>query len=236
MTLVELLIVIAILAGLVLLVAPTAQKIIRRSQLVAAHSTLKQALASARLQAVKRGSNVVVLISLTDPPNPKIRLQTFQDRANDETNPLPLDEDTAAGNFVRNTGFALGTDPVTNEPTDEPILGDIILPSTVAVWKQGGTKYDLTSGVAFDGYAADSSLTDRVAFLPTGGIAPPEDTVNSGPPTTGGGRGIYFADQAGKNYFRVTVDSELSGRLRVEKWQAGSGPGTGYVPSGWTWY
>jgi len=230
MTLVELLIVLAILAGLVLLVAPTAGKIIRRSQLVAAHSSLKQALASARLQAVKRGSNVVVLMSLS--PENKLRLVTFQDRANDETNPLPADEDAAAGNFVRDTGFTLGTDPVTNEPTDEPILGDILLPTTVAVWKQGGTKNDLTSGIAFDGYASDSSLTNRVAFLPTGGIAPPEDTVNSGLPTTGGGRGIYFADQAGKNYFRVTVDSELSGRLRVEKYQAG----LGYVPSGWTWY
>ena len=224
MTLVELLIVIAILSGLVLLVAPTAQKIIRRSQLVAAHSTLKQTLASARLQAVKRGANVVVLLSLS--PENKLRLVTFQDRANDETNPLPADEDAAAGNFVRNTGFAAGS-----PGTDEPILGDIQLPTTVAVWKEGGTKNDLTAGIAFDGYASDSSLTNRVAFLPTGGIAPPEDTVNSGPPVTGGGRGIYFADQAGKNYFRVTVDSELSGRLRVEKFQAGQG----YVPSGWTW-
>ena len=106
MTLVELLVVIAILAGLVLLVAPTAGKIIRRSQLVAAHSTLKQALATARLQAVKRGSNVVVLMSLS--PENKLRLVTFQDRANDETNPLPADEEAAAGNFVRNTGFIAG--------------------------------------------------------------------------------------------------------------------------------
>ena len=185
MTLVELLIVIAILSGLVLLVAPTAQKIIRRSQLVAAHSTLKQALASARLQAVKRGANVVVLMSLS--PENKLRLVTFQDRANDETNPLPADEDAAAGNFVRNTGFAVGS-----PGTDEPILGDILLPTTVAVWKQGGTKNDLTSGIAFDGYAADSSLTDRVAFLPTGGIAPPEDTVNSGPPADGRRTGDLF--------------------------------------------
>jgi prepilin-type N-terminal cleavage/methylation domain-containing protein len=223
MTLVELLIVIAILAGLVLLVAPTAQKIIRRSQLVAAHSTLKQTLATARLQAVKRGANVVVLVSLS--PENKLRLVTFQDRANDETNPLPQPEADVAGNFVQDTFPG-------NTAVNEPTLGDIVLPSTVVLWKEGGTKNDLTAGIAFDGYAADSSLTNRVAFLPTGGIAPPEDTVNSGPPVTGGGRGIYFADQAGKNYFRVTVDSELSGRLRVEKFQAG----LGYVPSGWTWY
>jgi hypothetical protein len=30
----------------------------------------------------------------------------------------------------------------------------------------------------------------------------------------------------------VTVDSDVSGRLRVDKYQAGSG----YQASGWTWY
>lgn len=229
MTLIELLVVMAILAGLFLLVGPIAGKIIRRSQLVAAHSSLRQVLATARLQAVKRGSNVVVLVSLTD--DNKIRLVTFQDRANDETSPLPDDEADAAANFEQDTGFLAGA-----PGTDEPTLGDVVLPSTVVVWKQGGTTHDMTTGVAFDRYAGDSTLTNRIAFLPTGGIAPPEDTVNSGLPTTDGGRGIYFADQNGRNFFRVTVDSDLSGRLRVEKYQAGSGPGTGYVASGWTWY
>ena len=224
MTLIEVLVVMAILAGLLLLVAPVAGKIIRRSQLVAAHSTLKQALATARLQAVKRGTNVVVLVSQS--ADNKLRLVTFQDRANDETNPLPADEQTAAGNFKQDSGFAAG--PTKNEPT----LGDITLPSTVVVWKHGGTKNDMTSGVAFDAYAGDSTLSNRIVFVPPGGIAPPEDTVNSGQPTPSGGRGIYFADQAGRNFFRVTVDSELSGRLRVEKYQQGQG----YVPNGWTWY
>lgn len=230
MTLVEVLIVMAILAGLLLLVAPVAGKIIRRSQLVAAHSTLRQILATARLQAVKRGTNVVVLVSLS--PDNKLRFVTFQDRANDETNPLPADEETAAGNFKQDTGFALATDPATSESTDEPTLGDVVLPSTVVVWKQGGTKNDMVAGVAFDNYAGDATLTNRIVFVPPGGIVPPEDTVNSVAPTTGGGRGIYFADQSGRNFFRVTIDSELSGRLRVDKYQAG----LGYVPSGWTWY
>jgi type II secretory pathway pseudopilin PulG len=234
MTLVEVLIVMAILTSLLLLIGPTAQKIIRRSQLVAAHSTLRQVLATARLQAVKRGSNVVVLVNLNQ--DNKLRLVTFQDRANDETNPLPADEDAAAGNFKRDTGFLAGS-----PGTDEPMLGDVILPSTVVVWKQGGTKHDIATGVAFDGYALDSTLTNRIAFLPTGGIAPPEDTVNSGLPTPSGGRGIYFADQSGKNYFRITVDSDLSGRLRVDKYQAGTEycsnqAGSASCPGGWTWY
>lgn len=236
MTLVEVLIVMAILTGLLLLIAPTAQKIIRRSQVVAAHSTLRQVLATARLQAVKRGANVVVLVSLN--PENKLQLKTFQDRANDETSPLPADEDAAAGNFKQDSGFLGGS------TRDEPTLGDVLIPSTVVVWKEGGTKHDMTAGVAFDNYTTtppDSTLTNRIAFLPTGGIAPPEDTVNSVLPTTDRGRGIYFADQAGKNFFRVTVDSDLSGRLRVDKWQAGTGycsnqAGLGSCPNGWTWY
>jgi hypothetical protein len=168
---------------------------------------------------------VVVLVDLT--PENKIHMHTFQDRANDETSPLPPDEEAATANFQQDSGFALGS-----PGTDEPTLGDVIIPSTVVVWKQGGTVHDTTAGIAFDQYAGDAALTDRIAFLPTGGIAPPEDGVNSGLPTTAGGRGIYFADSRGKNYFRVTVDSDVSGRLRVDKYQ----PGVGYRASGWTWY
>jgi Tfp pilus assembly protein FimT len=225
MTLVEVSITIAILGALALLAAPAASKLIRRSQAVAAYSSLRQVLASARLQAVKRGANVVVEISQT--PEKRIRLHTFQDRANDETNPLPADEEGATGNFQQDTGtFA------TSPGTDEPTLGDVILPSTMVVWKENGAKYDADAGIAFDEYAGNATLTDRIAFLPTGGIAPPEDGSDSGLPTPTGGRGVYIADSAGKNYFRVTIDSDVSGRLRVDKYR----PSVGYQASGWEWY
>lgn len=223
LTLVELLIGLAILATFLLLTAPLAAKLIRRSQSLAAYASIQQVLASARLQAVKRGVNVVVEVSLT--PEKRIFLHTFQDRANDEESPLPPDEAAAAANFQQDGGFV-------KPGTDEPTLGDLILPSNVVVWKQAGTTHDVGEGIAFDEYNGDSTLTDRVAFVPAGGIAPPEDATTSGSPTSSGGRGIYFADSAGKNYFRVTIDSDLSGKLRVDKFQAGSG----YQSSGWTWY
>jgi prepilin-type N-terminal cleavage/methylation domain-containing protein len=224
--LMEVLITVAILGILVLLAAPFAGKLIRRSQTVAAFSTMRQALAAARLQAVKRGVNVVVQFSVT--PEQQIKVHTFQDRANDETSPLPVDEQAAVGNFKQDTGFLSGA------TADEPTLAEIILPSSVVVWKQGGTKYDTGAGIAFDKYNGDTALTNRVAFLPTGGIAAPEDTTTSGLPNSAGGRGIYFADYAGKNFFRVTVDSDISGRLVVDKYQADSP--AGYRSSKWTWY
>jgi hypothetical protein len=185
---------------------------------------VQQTLATARLQAVKRGVNVVVLVSLT--PERQIRLHTFQDRANNEESPLPADEQAAAANFQQDSGFAGGAS------RDEPTLGDVIVPSTAAVWKQGETIDDVGPGIGFDTYNGNPALTDRVTFIPTGGIQPPEDTTTSSLPTPSGGRGIYFADRMGRNYFRVTIDSDLSGRLRVEKYRDGAG----YQASGWTWH
>lgn len=223
MSLLEVSITVAILGTLVLLATPVAGKLIRRSQTVGAYASIRQVLASARLQAVKRGVNVVVVVSLT--PENKIQLHTFQDRANDETDPLPADEAAAASNSRQDGPFIAPS-------TDEPTLGDVVLPASVVIWKQGGTIHDTGAGVAFDTYIGDATLTDRVAFLPTGGIVPPEDSPGSALPTPGGGRGIYFADSSGKNYFRITVDSDVSGRLVVDKYQ----PGVGYQASGWTWY
>jgi prepilin-type N-terminal cleavage/methylation domain-containing protein len=229
-SLLEVLITVAILGILVLLAAPIAGKMIRRSQTLAAYSSMRQALASARLQAVKRGVPVVVQVNLVSDsvdPGPKTRIQvhTFQDRVDKET-ALTSTEQGQVGNF--------------QQDTNEPTLGDVVVPSNVVVWKQGGTKHDAGAGIGFDEYTppgsitSDPSLTDRIMFLPTGGIAPPEDTSTSGLPNSSGGRGIYFADTAGKNFFRVTVDSEVSGRLRVEKYQADAP--VGYRASGWTWY
>jgi prepilin-type N-terminal cleavage/methylation domain-containing protein len=221
-SLLEVLITVAILGILVLLAAPIAGKMIRRSQTLAAYSSMRQALASARLQAVKRGVNVVVLFSVT--PEKKIQVHTFQDRPNTEA-PLTVPQQAAASNFQQD---------VFGDTTDEPTLGEVVLPTSVVVWKQGGTKHDTGAGIAFDEYNGNNALTNRVAFLATGGIAPPEDTATSGLPNSAGGRGIYVADFAGKNFFRVTVDSDVSGRLRVDKYQADAP--AGYRASGWTWY
>ena len=218
------LLIVMFLIGLVAIVAlPTAGRLIRHTKSLGAYSTVQQVLAGARLQAVKRGANVVVEISLT--PTNQIRLKTFQDRANDTTSPLPADEKAAAGNFVQDAGtFA------TSPATDEPTLGDFTVPPGVHLWKSGGTQNDLGSAAAFDQYPDAATVTDRIVFLPGGGIVPPVGS-NSGLPNASGGRGIYFGDSRGMNFFRVTVDSNYSAKFRVDKFV----PGKGYVSSGWSW-
>jgi hypothetical protein len=139
---------------------------------------------------------------------------------------LPADEQTAAGNCRQDTGtFA------TSPATDEPTLGDVTIAPYVRYWKQGGTADDVTDGMSFDTYLGDPLLADRVVFLPTGGILPPQDPLTSAAPTPAGGRGLYFADWNGQNFFRVTVETDLTGKIRSDKYE----DGLGYVGTGWTW-
>ena len=219
-TLAEVLIVLALIGLVSVIAIPVAGQLIRHSRGLGAFSSIRQVVATARLQAVKRGANVVVEISLSDEKS--IRLRTFQDRANDATSPLPAAEQAKAGNFRQDT-FLPST-------LNEPTLDEFTVAQGISVWKQGGTKNDLGGGAAFDKYAGDATILDRIVFLPSGGIVPPQDSA-CGLPTTSGGRGLYFADDQGKNFFRITVETNNTGKFRVDKYVAG----TGYVARGWSW-
>jgi prepilin-type N-terminal cleavage/methylation domain-containing protein len=219
-TLAETLIVLALIGLVSVIAVPVAGRLIRHSRGLGAFSSVRQVLATARLQAVKRGANVVVEISLSEEKS--IRLRTFQDRANDVTLPLPANEQTAAGNFQQDTFLP----SILSEPT----LGEFTVAQGISVWKQGGTKHDLGEGAAFDKYAGDAAVVDRIVFLPSGGILPPQDTA-CGLPTPSGGRGLYFADDQGMNFFRITVETNNTGKFRVDKYV----PGIGYVTRGWSW-
>lgn len=213
------------LLGIVLTASlPVGGKMIRRARTFGALASIRQVFAVARMQAIRRGANVVVVATKT--PEGFIHLRTFQDRANDSTAPLPPDELAAAGNARQDTGtFA------TSPATDEPTLSEVTIPAGVRFWKWGGTADDIGDGMSFDTYSGDPTLADRVVFLPNGGITAPADSTTSGIPTAAGGRGLYFADHDGRNFFRVTVESDLTGKIRSDKYQAAQG----YVGSGWTW-
>jgi hypothetical protein len=104
------------------------------------------------------------------------------------------------------------------------------------LWKFGGAKDDVATAAAFDGYLVNdvlnANLKNRIVFQPTGGIAAPKNS-NSGAPqaTAPFGRGIYFADATGKNFFRVTMSNTIASGARVDKYV----PGQGYVSGAWGW-
>lgn len=206
--------VISLMAMGVLVTMPFAGTMIRRAEGAGAVNTIRATLASARLQAVKTGANVVVVFSKN--ANNGIRLQMFRDKAS-LTAFSPND-----GDCVQESG--------------EPNLPAVDVDTHLHFWQHGGTRDDLATGVAFDGYvvngAADATLTHRIVFLPTGGIAAPQNS-NSGSPqaTAPYGRGIYFADVVGKNFFRITISNTISSGTRVDKYVAGSG----YIGGNWAW-
>src|SRR6185436_19789519 len=77
--LVENLVVIALMSIAALFALPFAGTMIRRAEGSGAISTIRATLASARIQAVKTGANVVVVISRN--ANNAIHLHTFRDKA-----------------------------------------------------------------------------------------------------------------------------------------------------------
>lgn len=205
----------AALLGLGVLIAmPYAGTMIRRAEGVGAINTIRATLAAARLQAVKSGANVVLVISKNN--NNSIRLSSFRDKAS-------LSATSANdGNGVQDDG--------------EPSFPSVDVDTHIHFWKFGGNKDDISTGVAFDGYVINgtlnSDLSDRIIFLPNGGILVPQNS-NSGSPaaTSPYGRGIYFADQNGKNYFRVTIFTSIASGTRVDKYVSGRG----YVSGNWSW-
>ena len=213
-TVVENLVVISLMSIGVLFAMPFAGTMIRRAEGAGAVNTIRATLAAARIQAVKTGANVVVVVSRSQ--NNGVRLVTFRDKAS-------LTASSANdGDGIQETG--------------EPTLAQVDIDPHLRLWKFGGVKDDLATAVPFDGYivndALNASLTNRIVFQPTGGIAAPKN-ANSGAPqaTAPFGRGIYFADVTGKNYFRVTMPNTIASGARVDKYV----PGQGYVSGAWGW-
>jgi Tfp pilus assembly protein FimT len=212
--LVENIVVTSLIAMGALIAMPFAGTMIRRAEGVGAVSTVRAALATARLQAVKTGANVVVVFSKN--ANNSIHVAAFRDKA---------DLKAASANDGNGT-----------QEDGEPSFPFVDVDTHLHFWQYGGTRDDVDAGVAFDGYvvngSVDTGLTHRIIFLSTGGILVPQNGNSGSPsPTAPFGRGIYFADVNGKNFFRVTISTAIASGTRADKYV----PGTGYVSGNWAW-
>src|SRR5262245_5713866 len=135
----------------VLVAMPYAGAMIRRAEGVGAVNTIRAALASARLQAVKSGTNVVLVIGKAS--DNSIRLTSFRDKAD------LVVASANDGNGVQDTG--------------EPSFPAVTVDTHIHLWKYGGSKDDITTGVAFDGYVINGTLNadlaDGSSSFPTAG-------------------------------------------------------------------
>jgi type II secretory pathway pseudopilin PulG len=260
--LVEILIVVIVIGLLAAIVGPATGKWMRRSEDMAALSSGRQVLALARLEAIKTTSNVIVVINAN--PDNTIHLLSFRDRASrcasgvNVGNPCTQDSECPGstcrlglarcasgvnfGNPCAQDGECPGSTCNLGFPDDgngtqdagEPTLANITLPVRIHFWKQGdiGTKDSVAGAALFDACLGLPDPSGRcLVFLPSGGITRPA----SGLPTGTGGRGLYFADWQGKNYFRLTVESDLSGKGRVDKYIEGSGYFPPSPANRWSW-
>jgi prepilin-type N-terminal cleavage/methylation domain-containing protein len=212
--LVESLVVISLMSIGLLFAMPFAGTMIRHAEGAGAVNTILATLATARIQAVKTGANVVVVISRSS--NNGIHLLTFRDKASLTSTSVN------DGDCVQESG--------------EPSLNQVDLDPHLHLWKYGGVKDDLATAAPFDGYLVNdvlnAGLVNLIVFVPTGGIAAPKNSNSVAPqPAAPFGRGIYFADASGKNYFRITMSNTIASGARVDKYV----PGKGYVSGTWGW-
>jgi Tfp pilus assembly protein FimT len=119
---------------------------------------------------------------------------------------------------------------------------------------------DGPNSVAFDGYAGNSSLVDRIVFRSNGGVLFPEASNSAPPgrpgtatadvPTTSvncrasGCRGIFLSDRSDggprRNLFRISIDDfGRVGKASLLKWlppeQGGNSGERDFVPPPWKW-
>jgi len=153
--------------------------------------------------------------------------------------------DTPPENSVRDAG--------------EPVLNAYTLPTFVAFRQMDGALNGPDS-VAFDQYAGDAALVDRIVFRGDGSLLPPQAS-NSQPPVrpgtysaavpsnsvncpAAGCRGIYLADRpesgVERNLFRISVDDfGRIGKASLLKWlpaeQGGNAGEKDFVPPPWRW-
>jgi type II secretory pathway pseudopilin PulG len=220
-----------VIVGIIAVVAtPSAGKLIRRARDLSAMSTLTRELSRARILAIQRGFNVCVRVSTgsPDPTNPSlgsvIQLLTWEDRNPDFA---PGTYTDTLGATVDESVFTVGNTAV---PSSTNPLPRVPIGATLHLGKQpSGTVDDVATNVLFNGYTGFNSATAVIAFTPTGGIVPPIGS-GCGLPTLTDGRGIYFQDAAAKNFFRITVPSNFTGKPRQEMWVV-----DGYRPANWVW-
>lgn len=216
-SLIELLVVLAIIGIVGMFALPAIAKTLRRMQSQSTLSGIARAATSARLGAIRGVSGATA----TTPPAPVVLLI----------------EKGGKGEQIHLRSFVDANQDYAFDTTDgDRLVDDVLFPDRFVFWKQGGTKGDLDEAAPFSTYqpptatAPDATLANRIVFLPNGAIAVPQDTA-SARPTKDAGRGIYFADRDGLNYFRVTIYSDTLARPVSEKWVDAS---TGYTTAGWS--
>ena len=228
---IEMLIVMLLLAIVTLFMTPFIQRILRRERLRSSVREVHSIVLSARMQAAKRGRQVIVFFDL-----PKHQVFSWADDlpynyVRDNTEPLLANYQVPAYVYFRCAPFGAGVDSASAVSFDD-YLGDTTRTDMIVFQADGSI---------LNPQSSDSRRPRRpgsyTATVPSGSIdCNPSQRC----------RGIYMSDNttagdvADKNTFRISVDDYGStGRVSLLKWiptDQGGNPGEiNYVPSPWIW-
>jgi prepilin-type N-terminal cleavage/methylation domain-containing protein len=228
-SLLEALVVLAIVAALATIGAGIVGSAMRRARLVSAARQIRSALWDGRMAAIRSGHNVVVSFDAAAGT-----LTIFEDYSADTALPHPPAEAANDGNGRRDTYG----DPA----LDEPVLRTFPLTAHVVFRHPTGAAGDAAS-ISFDGVVPGPGLAavdDRVIFLPTGVSVPPG--LNPAPQRSPRGagyvdcrnnaKGIYLSDDTGRDFFRLSVDDfGQAGKVSMLKLVGG----LDFGPAPWSW-
>ena len=157
------------------------------------------------------------------------------------------------------TSWAESGRPNFEQDPEERTLARYSIPGSV-VFRNVDGRADGPDAVAFDVYAGNRRLTDRLVFQGDGSLVAPQadnSRLPGSPRSYGPGvpyqsvacppsgcRGIFFSDHAdgrpGRNLFRVSVDGASNGgRISLLKWvpreEGGNAGEADFAPSPWRW-
>lgn len=229
---IEALVVITLVSILVLFTAGFRGIQARRVRLTGAAREIRSLLWQARAEAISSGQPVVARFD-----GAANKVTVFRDYSANASFPHTGALATGDGNGVQDT-YGTASD---NEPT----LHVYILPAPVVFRSPGGPPGD-GNCIAFDGCVAKfgaAPVNDRVIFLPDGTSVAPTAANSQAPVALSDGtytcvscKGIYLADSAARDYFRISVDdSGLGGKVNVLKYLGTSGATGKYGPQPWQW-
>jgi prepilin-type N-terminal cleavage/methylation domain-containing protein len=215
-TLIEMLVVLALMAALMFFSLPALLPMIHSSKLAGIANEVKSLMFVARLNAIKNSCQAVVRIIPADATNPIPQVQAFSDRNSDGQ--------LSAG---------------------EPILASFYLPKGITFTEPGGAT-DAASVAAFSVNPGGSSLPRLAIFLSDGSLRAPDTSpspprsCNNACPSAGVstcsncGGAFSLADPNG-NYLEILIPSTTTPIPRVLKWDGSNWKAKGDNKENWQW-
>jgi prepilin-type N-terminal cleavage/methylation domain-containing protein len=215
-TLIEMLVVLALVAVLMFFSLPALLPMIHQSKLTGIANEVKSLMFAARLNAIKNSCQAVVRIIPADATNPIPQVQAFSDRNSDGQ--------LSAG---------------------EPILASFYLPKGVTFRAPPADVTDTASVAAFSSDPGGAALPHIAIFRSDGTLPIPDAggrTCNDACPTAGAitcgdkncGGAFSLADENG-NYLEVLIPSLTTPIPKLLKWDGGAWRTKGDNKENWQW-